>query len=61
MDLVGPELIGLATERNLYNPDGYLGDQSSGDHGARATSRVVTVKHQRYLPEVLLEEHLLVP
>jgi hypothetical protein len=61
VDLVGPELIGLATERNLDNPDGYLGDQSSGDHGTRATSCIVTVKHQRYLVEVLFEKHLLLP
>jgi hypothetical protein len=46
VDLVSPELIGLATERNLHNPDVYLGDQSSGDHGARTTFRIVTVKHQ---------------
>jgi hypothetical protein len=57
-----PELIGLATERDLDNPDGYLGNQASGDNGARTTSRVVTFKHRRYLVvEVLLEQRLLLP
>ena len=31
VDLIGPELIWLATERNLDNPDGQLGDETGGD------------------------------
>ena len=31
MDLIGPELIWLAAERNLDNPDGQLGDETGGD------------------------------
>src|SRR5713101_7518194 len=59
VDLIGSELIWLATERNLDNPDGQLGDETGGDYGAGATPRVVAVKHQRDLLEVLLEKYLL--
>lgn len=31
VDLIVPELIWLATERNLDNPDGQLGDETGGD------------------------------
>src|SRR5258707_3718 len=59
VDLIGPKLIWLAAERNLDNPDGQLGDETGGDCGAGATPRVVAVKHQRDMLEVILEKHLL--
>jgi hypothetical protein len=59
VDLIGPKLIWLAAERNLDNPDGQLGDETGGDCGAGATPRVVAVKQQRDMLEVILEKHLL--
>jgi len=58
-DLIGRELVRLGTMWDFHHAYGQLGDQACGDEGAGATSRVVTIKHQGDLPEVLLEKLLL--
>jgi hypothetical protein len=44
---------------DFHRPYGQLGDQAGSDGGAGATSRIVAIKHESDLSEVLLEERLL--
>ena len=53
------EVVRLAAIWDFQDPDGQLRNESGGDDDAAATSRIVTVKHQGYVSEVLLEENLL--
>ena len=58
-DLIHGEMVRLGTKWDFHDPHGQLGDQAGGDDGAGATARIVAIKHQGDLSEVLLKEHLL--
>ena len=58
-DLIYGEMVRLGTKWEFHDPHGQLGDQAGGDDGAGATARIVAIKHESDLSEVLLEKHLL--
>ena len=53
------EVVRLAAIRDFQDPHGEFRDESGGDDDTGAASRIIAIKHQGYLSEVLLEKNLL--